>query len=432
HEVRHGAGRYRAQPQPRQIALPVGRERADSADLDGDGAQVGKPAQGERGDGERLRRQVVLQGSEVLERHHFIGDQARAQQAPDRPGVMPRYAQQPRNGSEDPAEDYLQRLGKPSHLPVYPAHHAVHQGDQGQKRDQHGADIEHQAETVAGALRGGIDHVHRGLLHVNFHLARGGRFFGFRYEDLGQHDGSRRGHDHRGKQVAGFHEADADVGRHYGARNVRHAAGHDGKQFGLGHAREKGLDGERSFRLAHEDAGRHVQRLRAADTHHFLHGDGHDFDHALHEAQVVQNREERGDEDDDGQHLEGEHETDRGIIGAQLPEYERAAGFGVAEHRGHTLADDAQNLTRRRLQYDDREGELQADAPQNQAELDIFLVRREQPRDSQDYGQAQETREPAHYPTTSKMSSRSPGFCEEMWKASSTISAASSTRSSLV
>src|ERR1035441_314782 len=68
----------------------------------------------------------------------------------------------------------------------------------------------------------------------------------------------------------------------------------------------------------------------------------------------------------------------------------------------------------------------------NQAELNLLLVGGEQPRDSQDYGEAQETREPPHSPTTSRMSSRSSGFCEETWNAPSTQPAASSTRSSLV
>ena len=70
--------------------------------------------------------------------------------------------------------------------------------------------------------------------------------------------------------------------------------------------REERPDGERRFGLAHEDAGRHVERFGAARAHHLLHHDGHAAHHPLHDAQVVENGEKRGDEDDDGQHLEGE------------------------------------------------------------------------------------------------------------------------------
>ena len=74
-------------------------------------------------------------------------------------------------------------------------------GDQRQKRDQHAAHVERQVQAVARALRRRVDHVDGGLLHLDFHAARGGRLPRFRNEDLGQHDGGRRGHDHGRQQV---------------------------------------------------------------------------------------------------------------------------------------------------------------------------------------------------------------------------------------
>ena len=64
---------------------------------------------------------------------------------------------------------------------------------------------------------------------------------------------------------------DLHVGRHHRAGNVRHAAGHDGEQLGLGHAGDERLDGQRRFGLAHENAGGHVERLGAAGAHDLLH-----------------------------------------------------------------------------------------------------------------------------------------------------------------
>src|SRR5213080_1858878 len=52
-EVRERPRDHGAEPEPRQVVLAVGRERADAADLDADRTDVGEPAQREGGDGER-------------------------------------------------------------------------------------------------------------------------------------------------------------------------------------------------------------------------------------------------------------------------------------------------------------------------------------------------------------------------------------------
>ena len=213
---------------------------------------------------------------------------------------------------------------------------------------------------------------------------------------------------------------------------MRHAGRHDGEEFGFREPGEERLDGQRGFRLPHEDAGCHVERFRAAHPHDLLHPNGHGFHDELHHAKVIQDGEKGGDEDDDRQHLEGENHAERAALGAERAEQKLAAHLGVVQHGVHAIADPLEDQAEVRLQHQHREGKLQTHAPQNQAELDFFLMSGEQPRDSQDDGESQETREPPHYPTTSRMSSRSSGFCEETWNASSTISAASSTRSSLV
>ena len=73
-----------------------------------------------------------------------------------------------------------------------------------------------------------------------------------------------------------------------------------------------GRIGERGLGLAHEDRGGHVQALGAARAHqarHHLRDGLHDH---LHHAEVVEDREQGGDEDDRGQDLEGEDEAERG------------------------------------------------------------------------------------------------------------------------
>ena len=139
-------------------------------------------------------------------------------------------------------------------------------------------------------------------------LAFGGGLSGFRNQHFGEQDGAGRGHDDGGKQMARL-DAISDIGCHDAARDVSHAAGHDGHQLAARGLGEKRADGERRFGLAHEDGGGDVEAFRAGDAHGLLHDPGKAADDDLHDADVVEHGKEGGDEDDGGQHLEGEEGT---------------------------------------------------------------------------------------------------------------------------
>ena len=87
----------------------------------------------------------------------------------------------------------------------------------------------------------------------------------------------------------------ADVKRHDCAGDVRHAAGHDGHQFRFGHFWQERPDGQWSFRLPHENAGRHVQRLSPARAHDPLHQPSRRANDNLHHAKVIKQSEQRLD-----------------------------------------------------------------------------------------------------------------------------------------
>jgi hypothetical protein len=63
---------------------------------------------------------------------------------------------------------------------------------------------------------------------------------------------------------------------------------------------------ERSLGLAEEDHGGGIQRLDLARAQQRGDGPSHDLDHPLDDAQVVEQPDERSEEDDHGQHLERE------------------------------------------------------------------------------------------------------------------------------
>src|SRR6185312_2710637 len=170
---------------------------------------------------------------------------------------------------------------------------AVSERDQRQEADQHDGDVEGEGAAVDGAAGDGPDEVLVAMLFVGRHFddARGGGHFGFGDEHLGDEDGAGRGHDDGGEQIGGV-DAVGNVRGHDAARDVGHARGHDGHQLGVGGSVEEGADGQRSFSLAHEDAGGDVSGFGSGDAHGLLHDPGEGADDELHEADVIEDGEE--------------------------------------------------------------------------------------------------------------------------------------------
>ena len=110
----------------------------------------------------------------------------------------------------------------------------------------------------------------------------------------------------------------------------------------------------------------------AARAHDLLHAHGHALDDHLHHAEVIEDGEEGGDEDDDGQHLKGEDHAEGAGLRAQRAEDELAACFGVFEQRVDGDAGGLEDLAEVGLQHQEGEGELQAQAPEEQARLISF------------------------------------------------------------
>ena len=326
-------------------------------------AETGEPGEGERRDGERARIEGVLHGPELRKGDELVEHHPRAQQSADHAAVVPRHAHRPGKGPEDPAERCLQIGREPVGIAVHGAERAVHEGDEGHERDEHGDHVQHQREPLAGAAGRGVEEVHVGLRQIELHLAVGLRHFGFRLEELGHHDGARGRHDHCGEEMPGL-DAERDIGHHDRAGDVRHSRGHHRHQLGARHPRQEGPDGERRLGLPHEDRRRDVEALRAARAQHPAHHEGEGPDDDLHDADVIENGEERGNEDDGRQELEGEDDAETGVLLAELAEDEGRADVGVAQDAGDQSAQPAEErLPRRNAQHEDREEHLESQAP---------------------------------------------------------------------
>src|SRR5271165_2087430 len=182
---------------------------------------------------------------------------------------------------------------------VDPAHDPVDQIEKRDERDEHGANVEREVKSVDCTARNGAEKIGFFFHFGHFHAASGKRLLSLGNEHLGHKQRAGGGHDDGGEKMLGF-DTERDVGRHDAAGDVGHAAGHYHHQLGLCELIQERADGERSFGLPHEDAGGNVERFSAAGSHHAGHNPGGDANDNLHDADVVEQREKSGDENNCG------------------------------------------------------------------------------------------------------------------------------------
>src|SRR5258708_24143770 len=199
----------------------------------------------------------------------------------------------------------------------------------------------------------------------------------------------------------GLGAANLHVRSHHTARDVGHAAGHDAHQLGLSKLREKRPDSKRSFSLPHEDAGGDVEGLRTARAHDTGHNPGSDADDQLHHPKVIKDREERSNEYDGWQDLEGKDEAQGRISLTKLTENKSGADVGNAQEFRRVLAglleEPAPGV---RAQHKEAKHQLKSETPGDGLELDRAAVGGEQPRQAQNHGHAQYSGETSHeYPS---------------------------------
>ena len=122
-----------------------------------------------------------------------------------------------------------------------------------------------------------------------------------------------------------------------------------------------------SHYLANKDIASSNDRLSWRSFHGDLHEPGKPRDDVLHDADVVEAGDDGAEEDDDGQHLEGEQ-----VLLVRRAEHELRALVGVAHERAHLVAQEAEDRqTAARAQYENGHQELQAEPPQHRPEVDL-------------------------------------------------------------
>src|SRR5258706_632213 len=176
---------------------------------------------------------------------------------------------------------------------------------------------------------------------------------------------------------------------------MRHARGHHRHELRAGHARQERPNRERRLGLSHEDRRRDVEAFRAARTHDLVHRDRKRLHHDLHDAEVVHDREQRGDEDDGRHDLEREYDAEARVLFPDLTEHKLRAGVGKTQDLCYGRAEPAEDLLADgNPKHKDREKQLQPDPPGDDTPADRTPVPRERDAHAADQDEAEDSREP--------------------------------------
>jgi hypothetical protein len=399
-----------------EVFFAVGGHGGEAADLDTDADEVGEIGDGVSGEDGGALTEIAegagdgggggLRGGgfcggeglgshvfQLFEGDEFVGGDFQADDATDFLAFGPvGDADEPGDGAEDPAEDAaeIEGLGELHGFPDR-GERPVDEGDDGGEGDEHGDDVEVEEEAVAGAVGGRFEDVVGAAVDGEGEVGAGFGGFGFGADEFGHDEGTGGAEDFGGEDVGAVdvdaaeggavHQAGVD-GDHSGGHGGE-TAGHEGLDFGFGHAREILLDGEAGFGLADEDLRGHLHGFRAADAH----GDGHAFgeepDDDLHDAEVVKDGHEGGEEDDGAEAGGGEGEDEAVGFGGVGERAEDKVGAGGGH--AHEFDDEVGELLEYPdalggAEYEEGEEELDGEADENGSPGDAAFVGGKEPR----------------------------------------------------
>src|ERR1019366_6091846 len=127
--MRHRSRQHRTNAQLRKFASLVRSQRPDAANLHSDGTEICEATQSKSGDCERTWIQCAFHRPKKRKRDQLVESHAKSQEVSDGATIVPRNANDPRNGRKEPAKNYLKRLRKPRSMIVYAAHNSVGESD---------------------------------------------------------------------------------------------------------------------------------------------------------------------------------------------------------------------------------------------------------------------------------------------------------------
>lgn len=211
-------------------------------------------------------------------------------------------------------------------------------GENAEKRGDNGAtNLDAEPSTIGKSVQGVFSLV---LVIVgNYNAAGGESLLGLGVAQLGDGKGRRNGHDARGNKSLGI-QTKANVADKHGTRNGGKTASQDLVKLGVGHVGDKGTDQHGRLSLANEGSGSSDDGLGTRGVESPEDEDGHLLDEPLDESNVVQNLDERDEEDDGGDNAKEEP----GKLGDLLGGQESHAIFGKAQQVAGTVSNELEDV----------------------------------------------------------------------------------------
>ena len=239
------------------------------------------------------------------------------------------------------------------------------------------------------------------ILQRQFRLA-------FRYvghHDLGHQQAARRRHEAGREQIVDL-DPHGGIGGQNGARDAGHAAGHHREQLRRGEAGQIGADDERAFALSHEDIGGSAQAFHLRHARHLFDRAADPADDELHDPQIIEDRHQAGEEDDDRQRRDGEAGAADFRLG-QRAEDEVGARLRIAEKIGDAVrhaADD--RAAGRDIEHQNGDPRLQQESRADHARANGAAIRREGESDGENQYDAGEADKKMHEALSREMTNR--------------------------
>ncbi len=193
-----------------------------------------------------------------------------------------------------------------------------------------------------------------------------------RHQDFGHRQTGRGRHEGGSDQVFQLNP-EAGIAYQGATGDGSETTAHHSEELGIGHLGEVGFDHQRRFHHADEDVGGRGEALGAAGAQQFLQATTQQGDHPRHDANVVEDGDHRGEEDDDRQHVEGKDEAQLEL--GQIAEQEGDPLLTITDHAAYALADPVQHLlTGRQPEHQTGKHDLQAEGKANCSQRDTTTI----------------------------------------------------------
>ena len=241
-------------------------------------------------------------------------------------------------------------------------------GGDGHGFARRGFRVQHRRDRSRTACFGQVDIILQRQFRFAFRLVG--------HHDLGHQQAAGRRHEAGREQIV-------DLDPHRGisgqdrAGDARHAAGHHREQLRPVEACKIGTDHQRAFALADEDVGGGAQAFHLRHARHLLDRAADPADDELHDAQIIEDRHQAGEEDDHRQRGDGEAgAADFGL--GQRAEDEIGPRLRIAQQIRYAVRharDDG--ASGRHIEHQQRDPRLQQEGRADHAQPDRAAVGRE-------------------------------------------------------